>query len=203
MPSLSFDNIYNINASRNEPVHSQEKSHLRLKWIKGRNVKVGQFCSELHQSWVHEKAKRWSSMTKDPNDTALPFQCFSGVSLQTCGSEPHVSPTHGFRQSLPLAQHSGKYSQYYFPVRNTGRHFHPKRKALKLFWNKASFTKFFKPAFFSQWKKEFNCILGDIATNFPYILKMPLKAPYIMTYLYFLCVKKNDVMYPTDSQSIR
>lgn len=94
-------------------------------------------------------------------------------------------------------------SQYYFPVRNTGRHFHPKRKALKLFWNKASFTKFFKPVFFSQWKQEFNCILGDIATNFPYILKMPLKAPYIMTYLYFLCVKKNDVMYPTDSQSIR
>lgn len=104
MPSLSFDNVYNINASRNEPVHSQEKSHLRLKWIKGRNVKVGQFCSELHQSWVREKAKWWSSMTKDRNDAALPFQCFSGVSLQTWGSEPHIHPNHGFRQSLPLAQ---------------------------------------------------------------------------------------------------
>lgn len=57
MPSPSFDNVCNINANRNEPVHSQEKSHLRPKWIKGRNVKVGQFCSELNQSWVHEKAK--------------------------------------------------------------------------------------------------------------------------------------------------
>ena len=145
------------------------------KRIKERNFKVGQIVLQ----WTEPKLGLWKGKNAYPIKASILFSVFSGflewaLTPSNLNSRP-TPPTVWTKPSI-----SDKYSLYYFPVRDLGTKSHFKTKLPKIF----------KLCFSSVKKKEFNCIPEDIAINFPYILKIPLKASYIITYLYFLCVKK-------------